>query len=40
MADDLVDVWRRAMDANVKYYESWGRLAGDWLREFERANKA
>ena len=40
MADDLVDAWRRAMDANLKYYESWGRLAGDWLRELQNAAAA
>jgi len=28
------------MDANVKYYESWGRLAGDWLRDLQSAAAA
>jgi hypothetical protein len=37
VADDLAEVWRKAIDANVRYYQSWGRLAGDWLRELQDA---
>ncbi len=30
---DLSDAWRRAADANLRYYREWGRLAGTWLDE-------
>jgi hypothetical protein len=33
MAERATDVWRGALDANARYYEAWGRLAGDYVRE-------
>lgn len=33
MADGLGEVLRRAVDANIRYYEAWGKIAGDYLRE-------
>ena len=35
VADGLGEVWRRALDANVRYYEAWGRVANDYVRELE-----
>ena len=32
MADGLGDVWRNALDANVRYYEAWGRVLNDYVR--------
>lgn len=29
----LEEVWRGAVAANLRYYEAWGRIASDWLRE-------
>ena len=33
MADSIGEVWRRALDLNVRYYEAWGRAANDYVRE-------
>ncbi len=33
MAESLGEVWRRALDLNVRYYEAWGRAASDYVRE-------
>jgi hypothetical protein len=35
MADrpGLAEAWSRAMEANARYYETWGRLTSSWLRE-------
>jgi hypothetical protein len=33
MADDLAGVWRNAVDANVRYWDAWGRIANDYVRE-------
>jgi hypothetical protein len=30
---DLREMWRGAVAANLRYYEAWGRIASDWLRE-------
>ena len=27
------DAWRRAAEANMRYYQAWGRLAKEWLDE-------
>ncbi len=35
----LGDVWQRALDANVRYYEAWGRVATDYVRELSTALK-
>jgi hypothetical protein len=39
MAERLGDVWQRALDANVRYYEAWGRVATDYVRELSTALK-
>jgi hypothetical protein len=33
MADDLATVWRNALEANLRYYEAWGRVANEYLRD-------
>ena len=35
MADGsgIADLWRRALDVNVRYYDAYGKLATEWLRE-------
>lgn len=33
MADSIGEVWRRALDLNVRYYEAWGRVANDYVRD-------
>jgi hypothetical protein len=33
MADDLTRVWQRAMDANLRFYQGLGRLAGQYIAE-------
>lgn len=32
-AGSAVDLWRRALEANARYYESWAQLTSTWLRE-------
>lgn len=27
------EAWSRALEANARYYETWGRLTSSWLRE-------
>ncbi len=27
------EMWREAVAANMRYYEAWGRIATEWLRE-------
>jgi hypothetical protein len=39
MADGMGDVWRHAVDANVRYYEAWGRIAEDYIRDLGSALK-
>ena len=39
MAEGLGAVWQRALDANVRYYEAWGRVATDYVRELSTALK-
>lgn len=33
MADALSEAWRRAVDANARYYQEWGRLAERYVRD-------
>jgi hypothetical protein len=33
VADSIGDVWRRALDLNVRYYEAWGRVANEYVRD-------
>jgi hypothetical protein len=39
VADGLSDVWRSALDANVRYYEAWGRAVEDYVRDLGAALK-
>jgi hypothetical protein len=39
VADGLSDVWRSALDANVRYYEAWGRAVEEYVRELGEALK-
>jgi hypothetical protein len=39
VADGLSEIWRSALDANVRYYEAWGRAANEYLRELKDALK-
>jgi hypothetical protein len=32
-------MWRGAMAANLRYYEAWGRIASQWLRELADAGR-
>jgi hypothetical protein len=33
VADSIGEVWRRALDLNVRYYEAWGRVANEYVRD-------
>ena len=33
MADSIGEVWRRVLDLNVRYYEAWGRVANEYVRD-------
>jgi hypothetical protein len=33
MADELLDVWRKAIDVNARYYKALGTAADAWLSE-------
>jgi hypothetical protein len=37
MANGLAELWRRAIDANVRYYEEWGRVAQAYVRDLASA---
>jgi hypothetical protein len=41
MADrpDLGDAWRNAMAANMRYYEAWGRIVTEWLRDLAEVGR-
>ena len=30
---DLAGMWRGAVAANLRYYEAWGRIVTDWVRD-------
>ncbi len=32
-AGGVEDAWRRAMDANIRFYRAWGELTAGWVRE-------
>jgi hypothetical protein len=35
----LAQAWREAMEANARYYEAWGQLASQWVRELAQASQ-
>ena len=39
MADKSREVWRRAVEANVRYYQAWSRIANEYLNEVGAALK-
>ncbi len=36
-ATGLEEAWRRAMDANIRFYRAWGELTAGWAREVTAA---
>lgn len=36
----FAQAWREAMEANARYYEAWGQLASQWVRELAQASQS